>query len=395
MWETRGESSAGSDGRIAVTYPFSTDSEMRERYANPWGFVSHGIIFEDLDALAGNVAFRHCVDANGDAPMLVTASVDKIKLVRSITVGEDVEMIGQVIWTGRSSLVIRMTLEQAASDGHAEACMEANFTFVARDRETKKAAAIAPCEPRTDDEHARFDACERRYAQLKWRREVERAQAARDWARVAALRDELDGVDAAAQLREDERLSAERAGVAELLAEAQQALAMPALAAVDAGTVLMPDTRLENSLICQPQQRNTAGRVFGGFLLRRAYELAFACAYTFGGRRAVFRRVDEVTFHAPVDVGDVLRFRAHAVRTTSPGDAAGSDEGTVEIRVDALVMRPERREVSLSNSFEYTFAFASSSGEVGSKSRRALPRVLPTNEEEAAKVLRALHNSDE
>jgi acyl-coenzyme A thioesterase 9 len=39
---------------------------------------------------------------------------------------------------------------------------------------------------------------------------------------------------------------------------------MPALAHPNA--VLMRQTALENSLVCQPQNVNTAGRVFGGFL---------------------------------------------------------------------------------------------------------------------------------
>ena len=402
LWQTRGDEGgvdSPSNSRIAVTYPFSTDSEIRERYANPWGFVSHGIVFEDLDALAGNVAFRHCSTANAaDAPMLVTAAVDKIKLLRSITVGSDVEMIGKVIWTGRSSLIIRMTLQQqrgatesdnASADDDAEVCMEANFTFVARDAATKKAVGIAPFAPSTPREEVLFEQCERRYARLTWRRGMERAQHARDWARVAELRAALNPDDAAAQQREDERLTEEKASVAALLTEAQQALAMPALAAVDAGVVLMPVTRLENSLICQPQQRNTAGRVFGGFLLRRAYELAFACSYTFGGRRPIFRRVDEVTFHTPVDVGDVVRLRAHCLHTES-GDGV---ESTVEVRVEAHVLRPERREVVLSNSFEYTFAFANRSGEIGSRTSHTLPRVLPTNEDEASTIVRAMHNS--
>ena len=43
------------------------------------------------------------------------------------------------------------------------------------------------------------------------------------------------------------------------------------------------------------QVRNMSGRVFGGFLMRRAFELAFACAYTFAGWRPQFVRCEEVT----------------------------------------------------------------------------------------------------
>lgn len=51
-----------------------------------------------------------------------------------------------------------------------------------------------------------------------------------------------------------------------LLAEARTAGDLPALSAGDA--VLMPQTSLSNTFICQPQQRNMHGRMFGGFLMR-------------------------------------------------------------------------------------------------------------------------------
>lgn len=41
---------------------------------------------------------------------------------------------------------------------------------------------------------------------------------------------------------------------------------MPGLAVGDA--VLISQTRRETMIICQPQQRNTAGRMFGGYLMR-------------------------------------------------------------------------------------------------------------------------------
>ena len=41
-----------------------------------------------------------------------------------------------------------------------------------------------------------------------------------------------------------------------------------------AWAVLVDSTGLQNTMICQPQQRNTSGRIFGGFLMRRA------CAWT-------------------------------------------------------------------------------------------------------------------
>ena len=74
--------------------------------------------------------------------------------------------------------------------------------------------------------------------------------------------------------------------------QSKRLLRMPALA--DHGEILLGETRLQNALIAQPQQRNTAGRVFGGFLMRRAFELAHTTAYLFSGRRPIFLELDEV-----------------------------------------------------------------------------------------------------
>ena len=83
-----------------------------------------------------------------------------------------------------------------------------------------------------------------------------------------------------------------------LLAEGRIFCDMPALA--DGNTILLRDTRLENSLICQPQQRNIHGRIFGGFLMHRAFELAFSTAYAFAGMMPCFLEVDHVDFLKPV-----------------------------------------------------------------------------------------------
>ena len=68
-----------------------------------------------MDALAGNVAFLHADDDNigTRAPLLVTASVDEIRLSAPIepSVG-NVELDGRVIFVGRSSMLVRCTVSQ-------------------------------------------------------------------------------------------------------------------------------------------------------------------------------------------------------------------------------------------------------------------------------------------
>lgn len=60
-------------------YPFTSQWDLRELYRNPWGAVRVGRLLEDLDSLAGNVAFSHCDDGDPDTfpPVLATVAVDR------------------------------------------------------------------------------------------------------------------------------------------------------------------------------------------------------------------------------------------------------------------------------------------------------------------------------
>lgn len=47
-----------SQSRTRVVYKFSTDYILREQYRDPWNEVRMGKLLEDLDALAGTIAFK-------------------------------------------------------------------------------------------------------------------------------------------------------------------------------------------------------------------------------------------------------------------------------------------------------------------------------------------------
>lgn len=47
------------------------------------------------------------------------------------------------------------------------------------------------------------------------------------------------------------------------------------------GHVWMEDARLKNSILCFPSKRNLYGKIFGGYLMRQAYEAAWANAAIF------------------------------------------------------------------------------------------------------------------
>ena len=72
-----------------------------------------GKVLEDLDALAGNIAFQHVFGGVGDDNiMLVTAAVDRIALKNIPILEKDQRLSGQVTFVGSSSMEIRMQIHE-------------------------------------------------------------------------------------------------------------------------------------------------------------------------------------------------------------------------------------------------------------------------------------------
>ncbi|KAL9457178.1 hypothetical protein AB3S75_006257 [Citrus x aurantiifolia] len=342
-----------SQSRTSILYNFSTDYILREQYRDPWNEVRIGKLLEDLDALAGTISVKHCSDDDSMTRplLLVTASVDKIVLKKSISVDIDLKIVGAVIWVGRSSIEIQLEVIQSTkevSDTSNSVVLTANFIFVARDSKTGKAAPVNRLSPQTEREKSLFEEAEAR-SKLRKRK-------------TGGDRRELDN-------GEVNRLEA-------LLAEGRVICDMPALA--DRNSILLRDTRLENALICQPQQRNIHGRIFGGFLMLRAFELAFSTAYAFAGLMPCFLEVDHVDFLRPVDVGDFLRFKSCVLYT----ELENSDQPLINIEVVAHVTRPEFRSSEVSNTFYFTFTVSKAVTNV-----IRIRNVVPGTQEEARHIL--------
>ncbi|XP_059655458.1 acyl-coenzyme A thioesterase 2, chloroplastic-like [Cornus florida] len=343
-----------SQSRTSVHYKFSSDYILREQYRNPWNGVRMGKLLEDLDALAGTISFKHCSneDSTRRPLLLVTASVDKIVLKKPIHVDTDLKIVGAVTWVGRSSMEIRLEVIRSTeeiSNPSDSVALTANFTFVARDSETGKSALVNQISPESEQEKLLWQEAEERNKMRKKNR-GEHKKVIEDW--------------------EVDRLN-------ELLAEGRVFCHMPALA--DRDSILMRDTCHQNSLICQPQQRNIHGRIFGGFLMRRAFELAFATTYAFVGSVPCFLEVDRVDFLKPVDVGNFLLLKSCVLFT----ELENPDQPLINVEVVAHVTRPELRSSEVSNKFYFTFTVRSEA----KKSDMRIRNVVPATEEEARRVI--------
>ena len=356
-----------SESRVEVFYPFADDEMLRATYENPWGQLRFGRVLEDMDALAGNISFLHVGSPN---PVIVTASVDRIRLTKRPHISQSQKLSGQVTWTGTSSLEIQMQYE---SEG--EVWLEAHVTFVVLDRETHRPTKIPPILPESDLERQYFAAGAKRAAQKK------------------AVRKAQKTPQASQEVEQEAR---------ELLQKANPLLTMPSLA--DPYAILMEKTKLQIAEIAQPQVQNLHNRIFGGYLMRRAFELAFSTAYVFGGARPIFLEVDTIEFLAPVDVGDLLVFNSRVLYTDTGKvedylehmtthcviEMRGPEEAQdhpvrddellplVHVEVETWVTEPEKATARLSNQFYFTFAIVRKS---------PIRHVLPGTQDEARRMV--------
>ena len=81
----------------------------------------------------------------------------------------------------------------------------------------------------------------------------------------------------------------------------------------------MENTVLKSAMVMQPQNRSRHNfMIFGGYLLKETFELAFCCAASFSHSRPIFVSLDPSTFENPVPVGSVLYLRATVSYTDPP-----------------------------------------------------------------------------
>jgi acyl-coenzyme A thioesterase 9 len=127
----------------------------------------------------------------------------------------------------------------------------------------------------------------------------------------------------------------------------------------------MASTEIQSVAIMQPQYRNRHNfMIFGGFLLKSTFELAFTCASATSHTRPTFIALDPSTFENPVPVGSVLYLTATVVYTDSPLVASGdsrdvkvSPDGStrIQVRVDSKIRNTEHGETKPTGQFNYTF----------------------------------------
>jgi Acyl-CoA hydrolase len=139
--------------------------------------------------------------------------------------------------------------------------------------------------------------------------------------------------------------------------------------------------RLEMTVLMTPDQANFSGKVHGGALLNWLDRVAFSLASRYSQRYAVTLSVDQVTFQQPINVGELVTFRASVNHT-------GRTSMEVGIRVEAENITAGTRRHT--NSCYFTMVAVDENGKPAE-----VPKLEPATKEEkhrwhAAELRRAL-----
>lgn len=329
------------DTAFFKTLPLGSDPSLRRRYMvvdEPLpGNMRFGLLLEILDKVAEEAALNY-VNQYHPTARVVTAAIDNILIRHAVDVTRDLTFAATINHVGRSSLEIGIRVEQLGDPVlHIASCY---FTMVARSGEGDNvtSAALPPLDY--------VEALERRRAgkALARREEYRHQQAAR---REPPSRSEYEMLTALHLAQDEPEFSGPLCG--QLVTDAWERT--------------------------YPDQENVPFTIFGGYLIRRAFELSSICSELVAPNRPIIAGVNRINFFHPVRMGDKLHFTSRVVYT---------DDSFICVEAGIERISRDRTIKALSNSCLFTFANVD-----GELAHHPVPTVYPTTYAEDARYLSA------
>jgi acyl-coenzyme A thioesterase 9 len=327
------------DTRYLFVLPFSTDQALARRFLARdnlvVGNIRFGKLLETLDKVAENTALAYIHRFYPDA-RVVTAAIDSIVVRKPADTEHDLVFSAQINHVGNSSMEVGIRVEcLGAGSGHLASCY---FTMVARSADSSEAKSLT-----LPQLHYREGLEEKRHHKAELRRQAYRESLAKA--------EEMPSLDEYLLLKNLHK-EQESAGFRGIRAR---------------------ELVLESTIRAYPEQENVPKTVFGGFLIRKAYELAALAAELVGPDRVVPCQVNRINFNQPVLLGDQLKFSARVVYT-------GRTTITVQSDIERFIRSDADK--ALSNSCLFTFRNVGNDMEP-----RPVPYIYPVTYAEDARFL--------
>ena len=293
------------------TLPLGSDPVLPRRFMvvdeDIPGNFRFGLLLEELDIMAEQTALAY-VRRSHPQGRVVTAAIDNIVVRHVVDVTRDIVFHARINHVGRSSLEVGIRVEHAGDPvTHIASCY---FTMVARGGEGAGESITLPqLEYQTDEERQRAAKV------VAGREEYRRQQAC---LLEPPSREEYEMLDRLHRAQEEAGFSGLAAG--RLVADAWERM--------------------------YPEQEYVPQRIFGGYLMRRAYELSGICSELVAPDRSIIAAVNRINFFHPVRLGDKLHFTSRVVYT---------NESFVCVEASIERVSRDRTSKALSNSCLFTF----------------------------------------
>ncbi|KAI8994999.1 HotDog domain-containing protein [Pilobolus umbonatus] len=327
-----------ADSYIEAYLPLKSSPSLLDAYVGTDGNFRIGKIIEDFDALAGTISCKHTDAFLGGQPItVVTASVDRMELLMPNSI-EDLKISGHVAYVGRSSMEVFVKLETVKNYSLEDlnntsppdnflakptpnTILFARFTMVATSSATGKPTRVNALTLLNEEERELMAFAE----DCKMRKKKATEISLNKVAPTSEEREALHEIYMNYSKYDKKEMAPEN-------------------------TCWMEDTKLQSVILMQPQNRNIHNNVFGGYLMRRALELAHATGTVFAKGNVGLMSSDEIVFKKPVPVGALLNL------TSQVRYAEGGNHRSFQIDVTAEVTNIETGTTDVTNTFHFTFA---------------------------------------
>lgn len=333
----RGDSSIAASA-LEATWPLSSDESLRRSVScvdtGQYSTFRLGKFYEAVDALTADVAYAHAGAAPGGDISLVTASHAHSRKHNATIVDEDATLRCYVVRAGSASLELRTDGLQVRNGVEVllNTCATTMVAVDAAGRPVK--GAIPPLAP-PDAEDADRAAVRARlaatHATLRKGRDASTMRLRTTSESLPPQPHEMAALHERHRTRHDLR---------------------------NAGEVVwtVGDATYQSSVVVYPEQRNSQGTLFGGFVAGQAYTLAVYAAKFFGSGGIVPLGLDYGEFFTPISIGDCVSFTARVVHAT---------RYTCRVNVSVEVRDPENPRATPWKANRLVFVFATRCPENG------------------------------
>ncbi|GAA5932046.1 hypothetical protein JCM3775_004222 [Rhodotorula graminis] len=322
-----------ADSYVQMDLPFSHDEGLREQYVGGLSKVRMGRLMEDFDSLAGAAAYRYVLpdgaeisDASG-VFFLVTAAVDRMDVLRPVANPDgsvpDIRLSAHVSYATSSSLEVFVRMSTVpTTDNDSETILLGRFAMACRSAQGGK-FPVPELDVRGPEERAVWQ-------MGKEMREGKTKRSQQSLTKTPPTADE------AAMMHE---LFLTNSDIYDRKSSTPNSI------------VWMADTRVNSATLMHPQERNVHNKVFGGYLMRIAYETAYSTACLFARSAVTFVSLDELQFAQPVEIGSLLLLDSKVTFSPMRGE-----HRSFHVSVEAATCDLYTGERRLTNVFHWTFS---------------------------------------